>query len=142
MRYECDAPNGLTWFRLENAAEADAEAAAMAHAVDKFYKRAEDAARASYQPGPGLERDIGLKDHIARAMPLFLTLRDAEGTALVTAMIPQKPDPEAHELAIRPILVAQANKDPYPPYAAAIDALARHLRRPLGADECYPYRRG
>lgn len=141
MRYECDAPNGMTWFRLETAAEADAEAAAMAHAVDKFYGRSEDLARATYQPGPGLERDIGLKAHIARSMPLFLTLRDEDGAPHVTAMIPQPRDAESHELSVRPILVAHANKDPYPRYASAIEALARHLGRTLSAEECYPYRR-
>ncbi len=142
MRYECDAPNGHTWFRLETADEADAEAVLMAHAVDKFYRRAEDIARASYQPGPGLERDIGLKGHIARSMPLFLTLRDEDGAALVTAMIPQQRTTDLREPSIRPILVAHANKDPFPRFAEAIDALARHLGVPLPADECYPYRRG
>jgi hypothetical protein len=141
MRYECDAPKGMTWFRLETAAEAEAEAAAMAHAVDKVYLRAEDAARATYRPGPGLERDIGLKSHITRSMPLFLTLRDGDGTPHVTAMIPHQREADPQDWTVRPILVAHANKDPYPRFAEPIDALARHLGRPLRADECYPYRR-
>lgn len=142
MRFECDAPQGLTWFRLETAAEAEAEAAAMVHAVDACFKRAEAAARASFRPGPGLERDIGLKDHLFRVMPLFLTLRDEHGAPCVTAMVPRHPVAGDHDLAVKPILVAQANKDPYPRFAEAIQALARHLGRPLDPKECYPYRRG
>ena len=36
MRYVCDAPGGATWFRIETEAEAEAEAALMRHAVDKY----------------------------------------------------------------------------------------------------------
>jgi hypothetical protein len=145
MRYECDAPSGMTWFRLETEAEAEAEANLMGHAVDKFFRRAWEAARASYQPPPGLERDIGLKDHIARTMPLFLTLRDEDGGGHVTAMMPQSANPQAdgsdQDLFRRPILVGPANSDPFRTQPEAIAALARHLGRNLDPEECYPYRR-
>ncbi len=145
MRYECDGPNGMTWFRLETEAEAQAESALMGHAVDKFFRRAWEAARACYQPSPGLERDIGLKDHIARAMPLFLTLRDENGAGVVTAMIPlvtaDHGPARDQDLWRRPILVGPANSDPFSVHAEAIEALARHLRQPLDPMECYPYRR-
>jgi hypothetical protein len=146
MRYECDAPGGMTWFRLETEAEAEAESDLMGHAVSRFFSRAWQAARATYTPQPGLERDIGLKAHLARAMPLFLTLRDGEGTAHVTAMVPQEGAEGAvadlHESWRRPIVVGAANSDPFRSYADAIEALALHLDRTLDPVECYPYRRG
>jgi hypothetical protein len=46
-------------------------------------------------PGTGLERDIGLKNHLSRTAPLFLTLRADDGEGLATEMLPTqgKPDP-------------------------------------------------
>ena len=44
-------------------------------------------------------------------MPIFLTLRDGEGTALVTAMLPPA---GKDERAFRPIIVGASNSDPYP----------------------------
>jgi hypothetical protein len=82
MRYVCDAPGGATWFRIETEAEAEAEAALLRHAVDKYFRRYEAAARESYRApagAPTFEQAIGLKDHIARTMPVFLTLRSDAG---------------------------------------------------------------
>lgn len=139
MRYVCDAPGGATWFRLETEAEAEAEAALMRHAVDKHFRRFEAAARESYRapPGvPGFEQAIGLKDHIARAMPLFLTLRADDGAGLATAMLP----PEGRNQAnFRIIIVGPENRDPYIDNAPAIQALARRFNVSLPRELCFPY---
>src|ERR671917_2709204 len=82
MRYVCDAPGGKTWFQIETEAEAAQESDLMSHTVAKYFRQAHERATASYapRPGPYIEQDIGLKAHIQRVMPVFLTLRDAEGT--------------------------------------------------------------
>ena len=71
-------------------------------------------------------------------MPLFLTLRDSAGTALVTAMLPPdgRDDP-----TFRPIIVGRGNSDPYPEHGHAIDALAAHFGLSLSRQRCFPYRR-
>lgn len=139
MQYVCDAPKGETWFRIETEAEADAEAALMRHAVDKFFRRYEAAARESYRAPKGaatFEQDIGLKDHIARTMPLFLTLRADDGAGLATAMLPPGGGKAAN---FRKIIVGPANADPYATHADAIAALARYLGVELKREDCYPY---
>ncbi len=142
MQYVCDAPGRKTWFRLETEAEAAAESAMMGHAVDKYFIRALTLARESYRPSSGLERDIGLKAHIARSAPLFLTLRADDGEGLATAMLP--PDPvlksaRAKSERLQIIIVGPGNADPYPEHAAAIKALARHYALDLPRDSCFPY---
>lgn len=140
MRYVCDAPGGRTWFRLENEAEALKESALMSHAVEKHFRREKEKAARTYQPTSTvfIERDIGLAAHVERTMPLFVTLRDDEGNALVTAMLP----PEGREdMSFRPIVVGPDNRNPYPEHEAAIAALARHFGLTLDAGRCYPYRR-
>ncbi len=90
MQYVCDALQN-TWFRIETEAEAISESQAMAHAVEKYFRQAREQAAKSYVPprsGHYVEQNIGLNAHIQRVMPIFLTLRDAEGKALVTAMLP------------------------------------------------------
>ena len=85
MQYVCEAPPN-TWFRIETEAEAARESRDMNHAVEKYFKQAhEQAARAYVPPKSGhvIEQSIGLKAHIQRVMPVFLTLRDGEGKALV-----------------------------------------------------------
>ena len=84
MRYVCDAPNTGAWFRIETQGEAALESQAMSHAVEKHFTQAQERAATSYVPpaGPFIERDIGLKAHIQRVMPIFVTLRDGEGTPL------------------------------------------------------------
>jgi hypothetical protein len=141
MKYVCDA-TPYTWFRIETAAEAAVESQAMDHAVERYFRQAEAEAALSYQPPRELmahEQNIGRKAHIQRAMPIFVTLRDNEGKALVTAMLP----PEGRENdRFRPIIVGHANADPFPEYGEAIEALGHHFDLPLEASRCYPYRRG
>ncbi|MCO6414943.1 hypothetical protein JYK14_01970 [Siccirubricoccus sp. KC 17139] len=141
MRYICDAPGGLSWFRLETEAEAAQESLLMRHAVEKHYRRAREDAAQGFDPSgiPFIEQDIRRATHIERTMPVFLTLRDAEGKPLVTAMLPP---PRQGLQGFRPIVVGAGNSDPFPDYGEAIAALARHLRLTLDPVLCYPYRRG
>jgi hypothetical protein len=141
MQYACELPP-KTWFRIETEAEAYQESQAMSHAVETYFSRARDQATAAYVPPAGrrvIEQNIGLKAHIQRVMPIFLTLRDNEGTALVTAMLPPAGQTERE---FRPIIVGRSNSDPYPEHGDAIKALARHYGLTLDPGRCYPYRRG
>ena len=90
MRFVCDAAGQKTWFRIETEAEAARESELMRHAVEKHFRRAYEQASQSYRPAPGpfVEQDIGRGAHIGRAMPVFLTLRDGDGKALATALLP------------------------------------------------------
>jgi hypothetical protein len=139
MRYVCDAPGGATWFRLETEAEADAEAALMRHAVDKHFRRYQAAARETYRApagAPTFEQAIGLKDHVAKSMPIFLTLRSADGDGLATAMLP----PEGrNQVNFRMVIVGSENADPYEAYEPAIQALGRHYKLELPREACFPY---
>jgi hypothetical protein len=140
MRFVCDTPSGAIWFRIETEGEAAADSLAMRHAVEKYFKKARDEAARCYQPAPMvafIERDIGLKAHLERTMPMFLTLRDPEGTALVTAMLP----PCGKAIAsFRCVIVGPQNADPYPAHGASIAALGRHFGLTLDSKSCYPYR--
>ena len=139
MQYICDAPASTTWFRIETEGEAALESDAMHHAVEKHFRQAWEAAARSYRSMSSsyVEQDIGLKDHIQRAMPLFLTLRDAEGQALVTAMLPPggQPDP-----SFRIIIVGPGNSDPYLEHEEAIEILGDRYGLALDRTHCYPYR--
>jgi hypothetical protein len=140
MRYVCDAPGGKTWFRMETDAEAVKESDIMHHAVEKFFRREQEKAAQTYQPISKVyfEQEIGLKAHIQREMPLFLTLRDGDGNPLATAMLaPGGRD----DRSFRPIIVGMANSDPYIEHAEAIRALGQHLGLSLERARCYPYRR-
>src|SRR5713226_4979875 len=101
MKYVCDAYGGKTWFRIEN----------------------EDKATRSFQPSSRalFEQEIGLAAHIQREMPLFLTLRDGEGNALVTAMLP--PGGRNGD-GFSPIIVGPGNADPHPAEGDPIRARA------------------
>ena len=139
MKYVCDAPAGRTWFRLETEAEAETEAAMMRHAVDKYFRRFEGAARESYRAPQGtarFEQDIGLRDHIAKSMPLFLTLRADDGEGLATAMLPPG---GVNHASFRIVIVGPVNADPYAGQSDAIDALATHYSIELKREVCYPY---
>jgi hypothetical protein len=141
MQYVCESPP-KTWFRIETEAEAYQESQAMGHAVERYFVQAREQAAAAYVPPAGhrvIEQNIGLKAHIQRAMPIFLTLRDNEGTALVTAMLPPAGQGERE---FRPIIVGGGNSDPYPEHGEAIKALARHYGLTLDPARCFPYRRG
>ncbi|MBL8543332.1 MAG: hypothetical protein JNJ63_05940 [Hyphomonadaceae bacterium] len=139
MRYVCEAPGGATWFRIETEHEAEAEAALMRHAVDKYFKRFAEAARESFTPPANaarFEQAIGLKDHIANTMPLFLTLRADDGAGLATAMLPPQ---GRNQAGFRIIIVGPDNSDPYLAHAKAIEALGQHIGYGLPRNECYPY---
>ena len=140
MQFVCDAPDGKTWFRLETEAEALTESESMKHAVEKFFRREKDKALASYKPTSSafIERDIGLKAHLGRAMPLFLTLRDREGNPLATAMLPPGGREDQN---FRTIIVGPSNADPYPGQGDAITALGKHFGLTLDRERCFPYGR-
>jgi hypothetical protein len=125
---------------METDAEAAAESELMRHAVEKFFRKEQEKASQSFQPASKVffEQEIGLKAHIQREMPLFLTLRDDEGNPLVTAMLP----PGGHDdRSFRPIIVGVANSDPYVEHADSIRALGQHYGLALDRGRCYPYRR-
>ncbi len=140
MEFVCDAPEQKAWFRIETEAEAIQESQAMRHAVDKYFRRAEAQARDDYQSQAvhAIERDIGLKAHLLKTMPLFLTLRDREGNPLATAMLPPRGE---DDLAFGSIIVGAGNSDPYGEHGAAIEALGQHLKILLSRERCYPYKR-
>jgi hypothetical protein len=140
MQFVCDA-GPATWFRIETEMEAAQESALMSHAVERFFREAQEKAVASYTPPPGLQRweqNIGLKAHISRSMPIFLTLRNPDGAGLITAMLP--PAGLTAE-QYRPVLVGPNNADPYRDYPMAINILAQHFKVELDPVRCYPYRR-
>jgi hypothetical protein len=141
MRYVVDAPNGKSWFRLETEAEAAQESQLMRHAVEKHFRLEHEKAVHTYQPVSKsfIEQDIGLKAHIQQAMPLFLTLRDQDGKAHVTAMLPPGGKADA---GARFVIVGPGNADPYPTEDDAIKALGDHFGLTLERERCYPYQRG
>jgi hypothetical protein len=118
--------------------EAVAESLEMHHAVEKHYRRERERAIDAFHPTTSvfIEQDINKEAHIRRAMPLFLTLRDQDGKALATAMLPP-----AGKQGGGCIIVGPGNADPYPENADAITALANHFGIPLDRGSCYPYRR-
>ncbi len=125
---------------METVVEAEQESDLMEHAVEKHFRRAQDAATANYKPTSTvfIEQNIGLAAHLRRAMPLFLTLRDNGGTGLVTAMLP----PESGEApGFRIIIVGAKNSDPYTGHADAIQVLGRHFSLTLDRADCFPYAR-
>jgi|SRR5271165_981456 len=140
MQFFCDAPRNLTWFRLVNEGEAAEESRLMNHSVEKYFRREREKAEAAYKPASSvfIEQDIGKADHVLRAMPLFLTLRDQSGAALVTAMLPPAGQGPS---SFRCIIVGPGNTDPYDRFSDAIRALAEHVRMRLDRTHCYPYRR-
>jgi len=141
MKYICDAPGGRTWFRIETEGQAVDESLTMQHAVEKYFRRERDKARASFVPPSTvfIEQEIGLNAHIQRSMPLFLTLRDDEGKPLATAMLPPG---GVEDHGFRPIIVGFANADPYVEHSDAIQALADHFSLDLARSRCFPYRGG
>src|SRR5262245_8521166 len=140
MEFVCDAVGGKTWFRLENEAEAVAESDLMKHAVEKYFRREREKAVQSYRPAQpaSIERDIGLKSHVMRAMPIFVTLRDRGGTPLATAMLPPRGQHDPH---FRIIIVGPANGDPYPAEGESIEVLGKHFGLTLDRARCFPYGR-
>ena len=139
MKYVCDAPGRKSWFRIETEAEAERESMLMDHAVAKYFRRERETVIQSYKPTSmtRFEQNIGLQAHIQREMPLFLTLRDAEGGGLVTAMLPPN---GGNDPQFRIIIVGKGNGDPYAEHEAAIHALGLHFGLILDRARCYPYR--
>ena len=114
--------------------------------MEKHFRRAyEQASLANRQaPGPSfVEQDIGQAAHIRSAMPVFLTLRDGEGNALATAMLPPPRLQAAgrDDVAICPMVVGSGNGDPYPEHGEAIRDLGEHFGLALNRARCYPYGR-
>lgn len=138
MQYVCDALHGRTWFRIDTEAEAEEESRLMRHSVERYFKREQARARASYQPGQGIERDVGLKGHLERETAIFVTLRADDGTGLATAMLPRRAKPDRN---FRIILVGPGNTDPYVEHGDAIRMLGRHYGLQLERETCYPYAR-
>jgi hypothetical protein len=140
MQFVCDAPDGKTWFRIESETEAAQESAAMGHAVEKYFRREQEKAAQSYRPASQnyIEQDIGRAAHVARAMAIFLTLRDREGAPLATAMLPPRAQPNA---VFRTIIVGPSNADPYIAQSDSITALGKHYGLTLDRENCFPYSR-
>ena len=76
-------------------------------------------------------------------MPVFLTLRDGEGTALATAMLPPQRQQAAgrDDVAICPMVVGSGNGDPYPEHGEAIRDLGERFGLALNRSRCFPYGR-
>ena len=110
----------------------------MRHAVEKHFRQAQERARQSYVPGPGLERDIGLKAHLTRTSPLFLTLRADDGEALATAMLP--PQRQAGSQFPASSSSDRKTPTPMPSHADAIRLLGRHYDLNLPARPLLPLR--
>ena len=140
MEYVCDAPENKTWFRIVTEAEAATESHEMGHAVEKHFRMHGDAAAKSFKPVSTVffEQAIGLEAHIRREMPMFLTLRNIDGIALATAMLPPRGNSNT---AFDIIIVGPGNSDPYAHHAAAIKALGDHFVVTLDRSRCYPYHR-
>ncbi len=138
MEYVCAATHNGTWFRLVTEGAAVAASLEMRHAVEKHYRRERERAADAFHPTTSvfIEQDINKEAHIRKAMPQFLTLRDQDGKALVTAMLPPK-----GKQGSGCIIVGPNNADPYPEHGDAIAALAQHFGVTLDRSSCYPYRR-
>jgi hypothetical protein len=139
MKYVCDGRGRKTWFRIETEAEAVQESQLLDHAVEKHFRRHRDHAASTFKPASSvyIEQNIGLASHIQQEMPLFLTLRDHDGTGLATAMLP----PRGLDCpGFQTIIVGLGNRDPYPDHGEAIEALGRHFGLTLDRERCYPYR--
>ena len=140
MRYVCDAAGGKTWFRIETEAEAASESEVMRHAVEKYFRKEQEKATQSFRPISKVyfEQEIGLKAHIQREMPLFLTLRADDGTPLATAMLP----PAARTTAASArSSSAPAMPIPTPRKATQFARSREHYGVTLERARCYPYRR-
>jgi hypothetical protein len=140
MQYVCDAPNGKAWFRIETEGEAVLESR-LSHTVEKYFRREREKAVQSWRPERpnAIERDIGLEAHVQREMSLFLTLRDSEGNALATAMLPAGGKDRS---GFRIVIVAASNADPYPQQEAAVAVLGAHFGSHTQSRPLLPLRHG
>jgi len=140
MEFVCEVRGGKTWFRMETEVEADRETELMDHAVAKHFRLAAERATKTYKPTSTvfIEQNIGLKAHLQREMPLFLTLRDNGGNALATAMLPPNGKDSQN---FNTVIVGAGNSDPYTEHGAAIRVLGTHFDLALDRERCFPYRR-
>ena len=130
MQYVCDAPGRRAWFRIETEGEASLEAQDMGHSLDYFFRHERDTATRAYAPLRTLsfiERDIGLSAHLTRTMPIFLTLRESDGTAVASALLPQDPD----QLSIAARVIGPGDNDAFREQREALQALEKHLGKKL-----------
>ena len=141
MQFVCDA-GAYTWFRIETQAEAVLESRVMNHTLEKDFREAYAAAARLHSPSKSVrfvEQNIGLKAHIQRTMPIFLTLRAKDGTALVTAILPPVGWDES---SFRPIVVGPRNSNPFARHGAAICKVAEHYGLSLNVIRSYRSMRG
>ena len=138
MQYVCDAEK-YTWFRIETQGEATLESRVMNRTLENYFRDAYETAAKLHSPAKSVrfvEQNIGLKAHIQRTMPMFLTLRAKDGTPLVTAVLP----PIGRDgITFRPIVIGPANTNPYPKNVAAIRKLAEHYGLDLEPTRFYRY---
>ena len=140
MKYICDASDGKTWFRIETEVEAEQESNLMHHTMEKYFRLEIEEAAHSFKPTSTvfIERNIGFDAHIQREMAIFLTLRDAEGNGLATAMLPPGGRDDSN---FQIIIVGSENSDPYSEHEEAIRALGVHFGLSLNRERCFAYRR-
>ena len=109
----------------------------MNHTLENTFRDAYETAAKLHSPAKSVrfvEQNIGLKAHIQRTMPMFLTLRAKDGTPLVTAVLP----PIGRDgITFRPIVIGPANTNPYPKNVAAIRKLAEHYGLDLEQTRSY-----
>ncbi len=107
--------------------------------MEKYFRREKERAAQSFEPTSTvfIERNIGLSAHIQREMALFLTLRNADGKGLATAMLPPGGRDDSN---FQKIIVALENSDPYTEHEEAIRALGMHFDLSLDRERCFPYR--
>ena len=137
MQYVCDAEE-YTWFRIETQGEATLESRVMSHTLENNFREVYEAAARLHTPSKSVrfvEQNIGLKAHIQRTMPMFMTLRAKDGTPLVTAILPPVGQDER---SVRPLVIGSANTNPYAKHGAAIRKLGEHYG--LGLDPTRSYR--
>ena len=138
MQYVCDAGES-TWFRIETQGEATLESRVMNHTLENNFREAYETAASLHSPAKSVrfvEQNIGLKAHIQRTMPMFLTLRAKDGTPVVTAILPPS---GRDERSFRPIVIGPANTNPYPKYGAAIRTLGERFGLALDPSRSYRY---
>ena len=112
----------------------------MDYAIAKHFRREQEKAIASYPPTSSvyIEQKIGVKAHIQRAMPLFLTLRDNDGDGFATAILPPGGQNDTN---FKIIIVGRGNRGPYVGHGEAIEVLGKHYGMTLKREDCYPYNR-
>jgi hypothetical protein len=67
---------------MDTEGEAIQESQLMSHAVEKYFRQAAEDAAKTFVPTASnwaFEQKIGLKSHVQKVMPIFVTLRDREG---------------------------------------------------------------